>query len=207
MNTSRGPGHPGKTPRTSQVPPFETQGRQTFEGGQELFDPHPFAWKAPTPPGGLRTQKVNLCALFSLRLLNALNSEDRGLKVRFSLATIAFDRESAQMSQILSSQGKNAPSNPYPHYLVRLAASRFLPENSVSCCFSYLESPNLPKEVRRFSKATIAFGVFPLSLPLAITAFGGLKGCFGLAIIAFGAFEFTVPKYVCRLGKKGNEGV
>ena len=62
----------------------------------------------------------------SLRLLNALNSEDRGLKVRFSLATIAFDRESAQMSQILSSQGKNAPSNPYPHYLVRLAASRFL---------------------------------------------------------------------------------
>ena len=60
----------------------------------------------------------------SLRLLNALNSEDRGLKVRFSLATIAFDRESAQMSRILSSQGKNAPSDPYPHYLVRLAASR-----------------------------------------------------------------------------------
>ena len=60
----------------------------------------------------------------TLRLLNALNSEDRGLKVRFSLATIAFDRESAQMSQILSSQGKNAPSNPHPHYLVRLATSR-----------------------------------------------------------------------------------
>ena len=60
----------------------------------------------------------------TLRLLNALNSEDRGVKVRFSLATIAFDRESAQMSQILSSQGKNAPSDPYPHYLVRLATSR-----------------------------------------------------------------------------------
>ena len=43
----------------------------------------------------------------ALRLLNALNSEDRGLKVRFSLATIAFDRESAQMSRMLSSQGKN----------------------------------------------------------------------------------------------------
>ena len=27
---------------------------------------------------------------------------------------------------MLSSQGKNAPSNPYPHYLVRLATSRFL---------------------------------------------------------------------------------
>ena len=65
------------------------------------------------------------CGNPTLRLLNALNSEDRGLKVRFSLATTAFDRESAQMSQILSSQGKNAPSNPYPHYLVRLATSRY----------------------------------------------------------------------------------
>ena len=27
---------------------------------------------------------------------------------------------------MLSSQGKNAPSNPYPHYLVRLATSRKL---------------------------------------------------------------------------------
>ena len=58
----------------------------------------------------------SLISVPSLRLLNALNSEDRGLKVRFSLATIAFDRESAQMSQMLSSQGKNAPSDPYPHY-------------------------------------------------------------------------------------------
>ena len=71
----------------------------------------------------LSLRKNDLTSL-SLRLLNALNSEDRGLKVRFSLATIAFHIESAQMSQILSSQGKNAPSNPYPHYLVRLATSR-----------------------------------------------------------------------------------
>ena len=60
--------------------------------------------------GHLAETRVNTTP--TLRLLNALNSEDRGLKVRFSLATIAFDRESAQMSQILSSQGKNAPSNP-----------------------------------------------------------------------------------------------
>ena len=60
----RGPGHPAKIPGTSQVPSLETQGRQTFEGGHELFDPHPFAWKTPTPPDGLRTQKVDLCALF-----------------------------------------------------------------------------------------------------------------------------------------------
>ena len=60
--------------------------------------------------------------------------------MRFSLATIAFDRESAQMSQILSSQGKNAPSEPYPHYLVRLATSRaqsrFLVEGDATKHFS-----------------------------------------------------------------------
>ena len=65
-NIPRGPGHPGKNPGTSQVPPFETEGRQTFEGGHELFGHHPFAWKTPTPANGLRTQKVNLCALFLL---------------------------------------------------------------------------------------------------------------------------------------------
>ena len=71
--------------------------------------------------GALRDE-IKMVMVVALRLLNALNSEDRGLKVRFSLAAIAFDRESAQLSQILSSQGKNAPSDPY--YLVRLAASR-----------------------------------------------------------------------------------
>ena len=65
LNTPRGPGRPGKIPGTSQTPLFETQGRQSFEGGHEVFGHHPFAWKTPTPPGGLRTQKVNLCALFS----------------------------------------------------------------------------------------------------------------------------------------------
>ena len=53
-----------------------------------------------------------------------LNSEDRGLKVRFSLATIAFETFELILCQMLSSQGKNAPSNPYPHYLLRLATSR-----------------------------------------------------------------------------------
>ena len=47
----------------------------------------------------------------------------------------------------------------------------------------------------------------PLFLPLAITAFGGPEGYFSLAIIAFGAFQSFVPKYYCRLEKKGNEGV
>ena len=47
----------------------------------------------------------------------------------------------------------------------------------------------------------MAFGVCPLFLPLAITAFGGPGGYFSLAIIAFGAFESIVPKYDYRLGK------
>ena len=67
LNTPRGPGHPGKIPGTSRIPLFETQGRQTFEGGHELFGHHPFAWKTPAPPGGLQTQKVNLYALFRNR--------------------------------------------------------------------------------------------------------------------------------------------
>ena len=41
----------------------------------------------------------------------------------------------------------------------------------------------------------MAFGVFPLFLPLAITVSGGSEGCFSLAVIAFGAFEFSVLKY------------
>ena len=47
----------------------------------------------------------------------------------------------------------------------------------------------------------MAFGVIPLFLPSAITAFGGTEGSFSLAIIAFGAFGFIVPKYDYRLGK------
>ena len=61
----QGSGTSRQIPGTSQAPPFQTRGKQTFEGGHELFDHHPYAWKTPTPPGGLWTQKVNLCALFS----------------------------------------------------------------------------------------------------------------------------------------------
>ena len=53
-------------------------------------------------------------------------------------------------------------------------------------------------ELRRlgsFSLVTIAFGVIPLFLPLAITAFGVPKGYFSFAIIAFGAFGFIVPAF------------
>ena len=55
--------------------------------------------------------------------------------MRFSLATIAFETFELILCQMLSSQGKNAPSNPYrtyPHYLVRLATSREVAKKSVS---------------------------------------------------------------------------
>ena len=74
LNTARGPGHPSKIPGTSRIPLSETQGRQSFEGGHEVFGHHPFAWKTPTPPGGLRTQKLNLCALFSCLNFGSISS-------------------------------------------------------------------------------------------------------------------------------------
>ena len=44
---------------------FETQGRQTFEGGHELFDHHPFGWKTLSPTGGLRTKNLIFVLFFS----------------------------------------------------------------------------------------------------------------------------------------------
>ena len=66
---------------------------------------------------------------------------------------------------------------------------------------------SLIKEIRPFSQATIAFGVFPLFLLLAITASGGPEGYFSLAIRAFGAFGFRVPKCYYRLGKMDKRGL
>ena len=67
LNTPKGPGHPGIIPGTSQIPLFETQGRQTFGGGQELFGHRSFAWKTPTPPSSLRNPNVNLCVRADFR--------------------------------------------------------------------------------------------------------------------------------------------
>ena len=48
----KGLGHPGKSPGTFQIPLFETQGRQTFEGGHELVGHHPtLRMQDPHPPG------------------------------------------------------------------------------------------------------------------------------------------------------------
>ena len=59
----RGSGHPCKIPGTYQVPSKPKEDKLSREGTN--FRPPPFAWKTPTPPGSLRTPKVNLCVLFS----------------------------------------------------------------------------------------------------------------------------------------------
>ena len=48
-------------------------------------------------------------------------------------------------------------------------------------------------------KNDYASGVFPLFLPLTISALGGSEGYFNLAIIAFGASGFIVPECYYRL--------
>ena len=60
-----GPGHPGQIPRTSQIPLFETQGRQTFEGGHELFGHQPFAWKTPPHRAVCGPKKLIFVLFFS----------------------------------------------------------------------------------------------------------------------------------------------
>ena len=76
------------------------------------------------------------------------------------------------------------------------------PKPSASICSVTLKNlTSLNKEVRPFFLGGGGVWGFPLLLPLAITAFGGLEGYFSLAIKAFGAFQLIVPKYYDRLGK------
>ena len=55
--------------------------------------------------------------------------------------------------------------------------------------------------VRFWCAKIIAFRVFPLFLPSAITAFSGPESRFNLAIVACKAFEPIFPRYHHRLGK------
>ena len=64
----------------------------------------------------LQKSVFGLCLYFLEAAKRTNYSEDTGLKVRFSLAMIVFETFELILCQMLSSQGKNAPSNPYPHY-------------------------------------------------------------------------------------------
>ena len=106
------------------------------------------------------------------------------------------------------------------HFFLHLEIGQFSPHfgatSLLNCTEQHLEkedkihwrkfkkSVEMVPEIRRLGRfcwATVACGVFPRFLPLAITAFGGPEGDFNLAIRAFGGFQFIVRKYCYRLGK------
>ena len=55
------PRYPGKNPGISRQKSLVSLG---FEGHTELFDHHPFTWKTPTLPEGIRTSKFRFGFLF-----------------------------------------------------------------------------------------------------------------------------------------------
>ena len=56
---------PTKLPGYPRLPPSKPKENKLSREGARTFRPPPLRVKTSTPPGGLRTQKVNLCALFS----------------------------------------------------------------------------------------------------------------------------------------------
>ena len=114
-------GHAGKIPGTFQIPLLETQGRQTFEGRHELLGRHPFAWKTPTPPGGLRTQKVDLCALFRAWIKE---------KPTLSSKLVRMSPEPTMkryFPHYLAAQQRCFPWRPFPHYLGKWRKPSLIP--------------------------------------------------------------------------------
>ena len=58
-------GRPRDIPAKSQDIPPKSLVSLGFEGHTELFDPHPFTWKTPTPPENIRTRKFGVWVPFS----------------------------------------------------------------------------------------------------------------------------------------------
>ena len=80
----------------------------------------------------------NFLTAISLRLLNALNSEDRGLKVHFSLAMIVFETFELILCQMLSLQEKKRTFKPLSSLFSALATSRFGTGCTKCCDFSVI---------------------------------------------------------------------
>ena len=57
-------GHPRDIPAKSRDIPPKKFGFPGFEGHTELFGPHPFTWKTPTPPEDIRTKSLGLGSFF-----------------------------------------------------------------------------------------------------------------------------------------------
>ena len=65
LNTPSGPGNLGKIPRDIPDSSLRKPRKTIFRGRARTFWPPPLCVEDPTPPAVCRTQKVNLCALFS----------------------------------------------------------------------------------------------------------------------------------------------
>ena len=89
------------------------------------------------------------------------------------------------LCQMLSSQGKNAPSNPYPHYLVRLATSRYVTLQDAlldTVRQLFLGQPTLTVNQLHLAKLLITAG--GLGLPHLLT----------LALVARASCIATLPR-------------
>ena len=60
-------GCPWHIPAKSRADPPKSLFSPGCEGHAELFGPHPFTWKTPTPPEDVRTQKFGFVLLFPPR--------------------------------------------------------------------------------------------------------------------------------------------
>ena len=125
LNTPRALGYYDKIPGTSQAPPFQTQGRQTFEGGHELFGHHPFEWKTPIPPGGFGTQKLNLCAFCSCNNLVCLIERFLGQSLPQNTSMVARHR-----GLLTTATAKTALDSTHPDPVIVILAAHQLPRNS-----------------------------------------------------------------------------
>ena len=99
----QGSGTSRQNPRDIPNSSLRNPRKTNFEGGHELFGHHPFAWKTPTPPGGLWTQKLYLCALFSC-LAVALKRFSQKICGPYSQRSVGLLPEAAFLS-CLSLQG------------------------------------------------------------------------------------------------------
>ena len=65
LNTPSGPGHPGKFQGYPRFPPSKPNENKLSREGTNFSTPTPSRGRPPIPPGNLRAQKVNLCALLT----------------------------------------------------------------------------------------------------------------------------------------------
>ena len=105
-------GTSGKIPAKSRdIPPkkFDFPG---FEGHTELFGPHPFVWKTPTPPENIRAQRFRFGFVFSC-LTNSTEIQNCNCsRSRCFSSPLGSPPRAVTVTVINSGQGRNCNCNP-----------------------------------------------------------------------------------------------